>query len=260
MNAPGSDPDATSGALGRPDGQSSSDSASLGDPPPASLHLVPLMRKVENTAWKQVLRCLESERREALCLPVPIERWVEGPLNLRLEIADLSHLDHDGHTVLGATVVSTRTIRISDRVAEQENRFRFTVAHELGHISLHAHLSGKFRNSADGEFLADRYEREADRFAAAFLVPANAFRQEFPRYAASCGIEAREMLDRVSAEDPAATKVLLDDVLPRLSKRFGVASTTALGRLRDLQLDGDRPMVMHRILRKLHARLDSGRS
>lgn len=220
--------------------------------PSTPLALVPLMRRVENAAWKLIRRCLDAECRESLCLPIPIERWVEGPLGLRLEIADLSDRSQDGLEVLGATEISSKTIRVSDRIADQENRFRFTVAHELGHITLHAHLTGTFRDSADGPFLDDLLEREANRFAAAFLVPVNALRQELPRFAAATGVTASELLDRVSIEEPAATTVLLGQVIPRLSKRFGVADTTSLGRLRDLQFDDGRPLIPHRVLRKLH--------
>lgn len=227
---------------------------------PASLHLIPLMRKVENKAWQLVKQCLVEEKRESLCLPIPVERWVEGALRLRLEIADLSDRSVDGSEVLGATLIKDGTIRISDRIVNQENRFRFTLAHELGHISLHGHLSGRYRDSADGEYLSKRYEREADKFAAAFLVPANAFRQELPRYAAQYGVDARELLERVSTEDAAAIALLLNGVIPRLAHRFGVAKTTALGRFRDLQLDGDKPMVPHRLLRTLHGRLAGKRA
>ena len=218
-----------------------------------SLTLVPLMRKVENTAWKHILKCLEAEGRSSLCLPIPIERWVEGPLGLRLEIADLRHLDSSAGEVLGATLLAEKVIRISDRIVEQENRYRFTVAHELGHVMLHNHLSGRFRDTSDGEFLAGKFEREADRFAAAFLIPANAFRQELARYSTQSGIAAIELLGSVSREEAAATQILTQDVLPKVSKRFGVAQTTALGRFRDLQIDGCRPMIPFRVISRLHA-------
>ncbi len=49
------------------------------------------------------------------------------------------------------------------------DRQRFTVAHELGHLVLHA---GSAQPSTPAE--ASRMEREANRFAAAFLVPGDA--------------------------------------------------------------------------------------
>jgi Zn-dependent peptidase ImmA (M78 family)/transcriptional regulator with XRE-family HTH domain len=49
------------------------------------------------------------------------------------------------------------------------SRTRFDMAHELGHLVLHASRSGE---------LAER-ERQANRFASAFLLPQRAFRREF---------------------------------------------------------------------------------
>lgn len=58
---------------------------------------------------------------------------------------------------------------------ESAVRSRFDAAHELGHLLLHVGL--------DGEQLADtqtlfRVEKEANRFAGAFLLPADTFRRE----------------------------------------------------------------------------------
>ncbi|MFO0857901.1 MAG: ImmA/IrrE family metallo-endopeptidase [Phycisphaerales bacterium] len=223
------------------------------------LHLVPLMRKVENAAWRMVLDCMAKEGRESVCLPVPVERWIEGPLGLKLEIADLSEFDQGGLQVLGATDFAKRTIRISQRIVEQENRFRFTLAHELGHFKLHSFLSGKFRDTTDGDYLSDKFEREADRFAAAFLMPANSFRQELPRYCGQHGQVAAELLAAVSSEHPSATTILLNDIIPKLSRRFGVAATTAMGRFRDLQIDGLRPMIPYRVVTKLLKRISDNR-
>ena len=52
-------------------------------------------------------------------------------------------------------------------------RVRFTAAHELGHLVMH-------RSAADGGRGMD-IEREADRFAAAFLLPRSAALEEFPQ-------------------------------------------------------------------------------
>jgi Zn-dependent protease with chaperone function len=223
------------------------------------LHLIPLMRKVENAAWRMVLECMAKEGRESVCLPIPVERWTEGSLGFKLEIADLSEFDRGSIHVLGATDFATRTIRISQRIVEQENRFRFTLAHELGHFKLHSFLSGKFRATTDGDYLAEKFEREADRFAAALLMPANSFRQEFPRYCGLHGQIAAELLDAVSSESTSETATFLDQIIPKLSKRFGVAATTAIGRFRDLQIDGLRPMIPYRVITKLIKRVSEKR-
>ena len=57
-------------------------------------------------------------------------------------------------------------------------RRRFTAAHELGHFLLHREEMGRFRADTDKQVqeaddaTSDRLEREANRFAAELLVPA----------------------------------------------------------------------------------------
>jgi hypothetical protein len=56
-------------------------------------------------------------------------------------------------------------------------RRRFTAAHELGHFVLHRETMGRFRADTDATLreaeddVADRMEREANRFAAELLMP-----------------------------------------------------------------------------------------
>lgn len=76
------------------------------------------------------------------------------------------------------------------------DRFRFSAAHELGHIMLHS-------NGHDGS-LADR-EAEADRFAAEFLMPRSVFSQilspdltlnAFAQLKASWGVSIQALIRR----------------------------------------------------------------
>ncbi len=57
---------------------------------------------------------------------------------------------------------------------------RFSISHELGHYYLEGHVEAVLKNGAHashaGFVSADRYEREADQFAAALLMPEGAFR------------------------------------------------------------------------------------
>jgi Zn-dependent peptidase ImmA (M78 family) len=69
----------------------------------------------------------------------------------------------------------------SDRFSSDGFR-RFTVAHELGHYFLPGHIEylfsqGNERHESESGFISDdRYEREADSFAAALLMPEEVFR------------------------------------------------------------------------------------
>jgi hypothetical protein len=61
-------------------------------------------------------------------------------------------------------------------------RRRFTAAHELGHFVMHRATMGRFRADTDATLreaiddVADRMEREANRFAAELLMPAEVCR------------------------------------------------------------------------------------
>ena len=65
------------------------------------------------------------------------------------------------------------------RAADPLPRRRFTAAHELGHFVMHRETMGRFRADTDSTLreadddVTDRMEREANRFAAELLMPAD---------------------------------------------------------------------------------------
>jgi Zn-dependent peptidase ImmA (M78 family)/transcriptional regulator with XRE-family HTH domain len=81
-------------------------------------------------------------------------------------------LAHSGHRDVDAFSLhrSLRPLIMLNR-KDSGSRVNFTGAHELGHLVLHRGIE-----TGDGET-----ERQADRFASAFLMPAKAFAAEFPR-------------------------------------------------------------------------------
>lgn len=108
---------------------------------------------------------------------------------------------------------------ITYKKGEVDNRFRFTVAHEIGHYTLHAKEQPVFvdrkpvmlfRNTASstGEVLK---EREANAFAAALLMPKTLIVQEIN-----------------SAPD------YIDEAITYLAKRFGVSEQAMSFRLSNL--------------------------
>lgn len=97
--------------------------------------------------------------------------------------ASLGQVEVDGE-ILGVAGVLDRDnslVRVSPRFSAVWQRF--TVAHELGHVLLHAgsglHRDRPLGGSASRSAAPD--EVEADRFAAAFLMPAKQVRAEFKR-------------------------------------------------------------------------------
>ena len=107
-------------------------------------------------------------------LPVPVESIAEHFLKYDLEITD-EGLFADP-SFLGGISFETNTIFVNTSVEDHEGRYTFTIAHEIGHHVLHKDLYD--------ELVADRsqilcreeknkplIERQADRFAAALMMP-----------------------------------------------------------------------------------------
>ena len=71
--------------------------------------------------------------------------------------------------------------KISINSGDSARRQRFTTAHEIAHFILHRDLIGEgiTDNAMYRSSLSDEYERQADRFAAQILLPADAVRAAY---------------------------------------------------------------------------------
>jgi len=198
-----------------------------------AIQFAPMMRRVERKAWDVFRICFEAKKLSVIPMPVPVEEWIEGPLEIRFTIANLTEL---GTNVLGQAIARPPEIKVSHTLVNQEARFRFTAAHELGHLFLHTKIAADFRDTTDGDFLEQKIEREADRFAAAFLMPIPALCIEYPRLASKAGRESLALLESVAAGNEQATAVFRESIAPHLARRFGVAQSTAIRRFGDVLL------------------------
>jgi len=112
-------------------------------------------------------------------------------------VESVRNLEFRGQRLAGLLSWNGRTPTISYEYYDPPARQRFSIAHELGHYFLHA--SGEScpvacaaidfdldpqLEQARAELLSQRVdiEAEADAFAAAFLVPVEAFRNDLQRY------------------------------------------------------------------------------
>jgi hypothetical protein len=127
--------------------------------------------------------------------PVPIEEVLEKHLRLTLDFDDLHgklRIPRDGEEpeVLGALWAASGEVFIDesldpDEHPEREGRYRFTLAHEVGHWCLHKnYLTSPSQQEADlfghgrpptvicrASQAKERIERQADLFAASLLMP-----------------------------------------------------------------------------------------
>lgn len=219
----------------------------MSDPLP---QLWPMMRRVERAALSTLSQCQKLLGVTATPLPVPVEAWVESPLGLRFGVADLSHLGTD---VLGLARPKDRELWVSETIADQESRFRFTIAHELGHIVLHSKIQAEFRELAEGAYLQQRVEREADRFAASFLMPVAPLGVTICDVCARFELDPRALLYAMQSGESTALRLFRAKVVPAVSRRFGVSLSAAAYRFADLLLDNGLPVITPRQVKPLLA-------
>ena len=221
---------------------------------PSLLQCRPGVARIEAKAWSVIETCRTTLGLASVPLPIPIERWIEHPLGFTFGIEDLSHL---GIGVLGAARVQDRQITISDAITH-EGRLRFTCAHELGHMVLHAQAAKKIMHAAvannsaapdSADRRAKRIEWEADRFAAAFLMPAPLVVRELLMIARNIArtrgsfttpatVLAELMLDTVQARE-----LWRCEVLSQLTEVFAVSMSALIHRFQDLTLADGKPFM-----------------
>jgi Zn-dependent peptidase ImmA (M78 family) len=130
--------------------------------------------------------------------PIPLERILEF---YRIELVQL----RAGADIFGAILRQSDRVVIAVNPDQHLNRQRFTVAHELGHFFCHYSDRDKHVEHVDGDFRVSWRnavssqgvkwdEIEANRFAAALLMPETLLRQDLDRLASSSNKEVADVL------------------------------------------------------------------
>lgn len=194
----------------------------------------PEYRRVERLALETLEDCCAQLGLQEIPLPIPVERWIEHPLGIGFGIQDLTHL---GERTLGAAFIKEREILVSDRLDGHDGAFRFTCAHELGHIILHKKVAVAFRDNQVGrDTQTNRYERQADRFAASFLMPISLLVREVFAVAQDQKLDQKRCLVELMLDTAESEWLWRFRFLPVLTKRFGVSLSAILNRFSDLRL------------------------
>lgn len=178
-----------------------------------------------------------AQRHRSGAIPVPIEDIVE--FQLRLDIVPVQGLRH-AFEIDGFTTSDGSEIHV-DAYAQENypSRYRFTLAHEVGHLVMHAwaYERGNFSSiqgwkdfiNAMPEESASRIEAQAHCFAGLILVPASPLRRE---------VEAS--VARISAAGLRLADVW-DDAWPRIeavvAKTFAVSADVIHRRIEFDHLD-----------------------
>lgn len=210
-------------------------------------------RQIDGRAWACIEKCRRKLGLDEIPLPIPVEDWIEGPLGITYGITDLSHLGDD---VLGAAYAEEREILIDQKVLDHEGRARFTCAHELGHLVLHRHRQTVFEETAE-PFARNRnrLEREADRFAAAFLMPLPLLELELVRVLDETGLNRTACIVEMMKTTVESEWLWRNHFLPAAVRRFDVSRTAAINRFNDIEprLDERRPLLPFDLIPRLLA-------
>ena len=228
---------------------------------------------IEHKAEKLLAECAENCGRP-LALPIPAYDIAVNHLAFQLEFVDMHEamgvpMLRGQPYILGRTLFAEETILI-DRSLNPENfpslrgRFRFTVAHEIGHALLHgdsvdgdqgrAPLSGASLEpitiSRSSQTIQNR-EKQADYFAACLLMPQHWVRQLWkdrlgrttPMTESSVRTNRRvtslaKCLSRHQriSEDEAKTRAFFELKAKPLAEEFDVSLSAMRMRLQDLGL------------------------
>ena len=111
-------------------------------------------------------------------LPVPVEVIAEQYLGYDIDIVDDGLFSDPDY--LGGIIFDRNLIQVNAAVEANEGRYNFTLAHEIGHHVLHRDIYLAARDDQPCEILCREMgekpliEYQADRFAAALLMPAEA--------------------------------------------------------------------------------------
>lgn len=136
--------------------------------------------------------------------PVNLERLCRA-LGIKLE---KGYLDPAIVGQLERNSDDSYTITYNELNSSSGYRRRFTIAHEIGHYVLHKHLIGDgvddnkaFRSENVGQYfncnIKPHHEAEANRFAAALLMPKDLIRTDYPY------LEVSEMCEKYQVSEQA---------------------------------------------------------
>lgn len=147
-------------------------------------------------------------------LPMPVEDILEGHLGLHLGFDDL-RTKLSSPDVLGALWIDRSEVIVDQTLDPDQQpsvltRYRFTIAHEIGHWQLHRKLAlaqrrqnDLFQQSSSGPSIIcrtsqkrERIELQADAFAAALLMPRSEVGQHWQRLIGPERLKVSELCSR----------------------------------------------------------------
>jgi Zn-dependent peptidase ImmA (M78 family) len=184
------------------------------------------MDEVEELADGLNLLYCKHHTQFPLTLPIPIEDIAEHYLGYSIDFAD-DGLFSDPD-ILGGIDFEENKIYVNASVEDHDGRYCFTIAHEVGHHVLHRDAYLENSDGGEKEILCrdsrnkPQIEVEADRFAAALLMPSDAVQKVIRN------INSKRRVATIGQARGLASKVIKE------GKFDNVSNTAMVNRLIDL--------------------------
>lgn len=171
-------------------------------------------------------------------IPVNIERVIE--FNYRMDIVPIPSLQ-TAYDIEGCSAYDFTAIYVDQYVYEQRyNRYRFTLAHELGHKILHQEYYNKLNFSSISDWASvveqidendrSKMEYQAYTFAGMVLVPSEFLRVEFMEQLRLFESQIEQARSNGYSRDAYAPTVL-DAIAIELSRKFEVSKAVLSRRI-----------------------------
>lgn len=188
-----------------------------------------------------------EEHHPAITIPIPIEEIAEFKLKLDIvPLPGLRNIDVDGFLNSDLSAIS-----VDQAILEHVNpsRYRFTLAHEIGHLVLHSQLyrESNVQNISSyqefvrnlPQYLLNKVEWQAYCFAGLVLVPAEQLKYQAKRIAKEV-VEVTSKLPNNRIELEESTNLLRDIIEGEIAKVFEVSQAVISKRIGYDKLDLDR--------------------
>lgn len=154
-----------------------------------------------------------------------------------------------GERILGATNLKKWVILVDESLQKDQHKFNFTLAHELGHLSLHRKVTfineeSDFKNTGDTvqevfneksslSTEQDWLEWQANAYATSLVMPEIVFRNAVKLKQQEMGIGRR---GKIFVDEQLCNKKAYYEIISRLSQFFQVSLTAIEYRLKKLDL------------------------
>ena len=166
-----------------------------------------------------------------IAFPIPVEDIAEHYLGYAIDFPDDGIFSDP--EILGGIDFEEKKIYVNASIEDHNGRYAFTIAHEIGHHALHRDAWLKDNTDGNKEIQCrdarnkPQIEIEADRFAAALLMPAEAIKNIIST------ISPRPKVNSIKQARGLASKIIKEGKLDNAS------NTAMVNRLIDLAIISD---------------------